>query len=58
MVAGGGGGCCALLPNQPMSKYSISEQQEEARVLPYDVKYLWDITLPLLNKANNALFGL
>lgn len=68
-VYGGGGGggdaerkggwlgwWCALLPNQPVSKYSISEQQEEAHVLPYNVKYLWDITLPLLNKANKAPF--
>lgn len=49
-----GGG--ALLPNQPMSKYSISEQQEEAHFLPCNLKYLWDITLPPLNGANNVLF--
>lgn len=51
---GGGGGvlCCLTRP-----RANISERQEETHVLPYSLKYLWAIALPLLNKANKAVFG-
>lgn len=57
-VEGGWWAWCALLPNQHMSTYSSLEQQEEAHILLYNLKYLGDITLPLLNKANNTPCGI
>lgn len=36
---------CALLPNQPMSKYSITGNKRKP-AMPYSVKYLLSITLP------------
>lgn len=54
----GGGWRVALLSNQLPSTFCISEQHKEAHILLYNIKYLCDIPLPLLNKANKALFSI